>query len=240
MSSEGSASPAVATDPTEPEGCTLEEFFLQTPPGSLRAIKTESLSWNLMEGQRSRYATALPELKLHCSSDKCEGYFWFRPSNASYQENLLRLTIDEAENRFVRYICKSCESTRKIFAVWLRLPAEGKLLAYKFGEYPDYGPSLPARVLRLVQPDADLFKKGWKAEKMGFGICAFTYYRRIVENHKNELFDKFIEVAEEEHLATDKIDALRHARDHTQFSQSTEQLRRNRMQSRSVLGITKK
>ena len=51
---------------------------------------------------------------------------------------------------------------------------------------------------------------------MGFGICAFTYYRRIVENHKNELFDKFIEVAEEEHLATDKIDALRHARDHTE------------------------
>lgn len=142
--------------------------------------------------------------------------------SSSYQENLLRLTIDEAENRFVRYICKSCESTRKIFAVWLRLPAEGKLLAYKFGEYPDYGPPLPARVLRLVQSDADLFKKGWKAEKMGFGICAFTYYRRIVENHKNELFDKFIEVAEEEHLATDKIDALRHARDHTQFSQSME------------------
>jgi hypothetical protein len=51
MSSEGSASPAVATDPTEPEGCTLEEFFVQTPPGSLRAIKTESLSWNLMEGK---------------------------------------------------------------------------------------------------------------------------------------------------------------------------------------------
>jgi len=138
---------------------------------------------------------------------------------------LLRLTIDEAENRFVRYICKSCENTRKIFAVWLRLPAEGKLLAYKFGEYPDYGPPLPAKVLRLVQSDADLFKKGRKAEQLGFGICAFTYYRRIVENHRNELFDKIIEIAEDEHLAADKIAALRYAREHTQFSQSMEAIK---------------
>jgi hypothetical protein len=113
----------------------------------------------------------------------------------------------------------------KIYAVWFRFPAQGKLLAYKFGEHPDYGPPLPARVLRLVQSDADLFKKGWKAEKMGFGICAFTYYRRIVERHKTELFDKFIEVAEDEHVSTEKIDALRHARDHTQFSQSMEAIK---------------
>ena len=53
MSSEGPPVPPVA-DPTTPTGAeqsTLEEFFLQTPPGSLRAIKTESLTWNLMEAK---------------------------------------------------------------------------------------------------------------------------------------------------------------------------------------------
>jgi len=39
---------------------------------------------------------------------------------------------------------------------------------------------------------------------MGFGICAFTYYRRIVERHKTELFDKFIEIAEDEHVPTER------------------------------------
>jgi len=39
---------------------------------------------------------------------------------------------------------------------------------------------------------------------MGFGICAFTYYRRSVERHKTELFDKFIEIAEDEHVPTER------------------------------------
>ena len=152
----------------------------------------------------ARYSTPLPEPKLHCSSAKCGGAFWFKVSEGSFDDDLIRLAVGEAENRFIEYICKSCDETRKIYAVWFGFPAQGKLLAYKFGEHPDYGPPLPATVLRLVQSDADLFTKGWKAEKMGFGICAFTYYRRIVERHKTELFDKFIEIAEDEHVPTER------------------------------------
>jgi hypothetical protein len=64
-------------------------------------VKTESLSWEQIEGEKNRYATPLPELKLHCSSDKCGGFFCFRPSKNSYQENLLKITIDEVQSRFV-------------------------------------------------------------------------------------------------------------------------------------------
>src|SRR5260221_628788 len=195
MSSEGPSVPPVVdpTNPTGAEQCTLAEFLLQTPPGSLRAIKTESLKWDIVKPPRgpssagilmpvdepTRYSAPLPELKLYCPSEKCGGHFWFKVSEGSYHDDLIRLTIGESENRFIEYICKSCEETRKIFAVWFRLPVQGKLLAFKFGEYPDYGSLLPAKVLRLVQSDADLFKKAWKAEKLGLGIGAFTYYRRI-------------------------------------------------------------
>jgi hypothetical protein len=252
MSSEDPRVDAPVADPTNPSGaeqCTLEEFFLQTAPGSLRAIKSESLNWRLVDRPRgpsgpalispdspAKYSTPLPEMKLHCSSAKCGGSFWFKISEGFYHEDLIRLAIGEAENRFIEYICKSCDETRKIYAVRFTFPAQGKLLAYKFGEQPDYGPPLPARVLRLVQSDADLFKKGRKAEKMGFGICAFTYYRRIVENHKTELFDKFIEVGEDEHLAADKIAALRHARDNIQFSQSMDAIKEAIPESLKMLG----
>jgi hypothetical protein len=239
MSSEAPSVPPVdATNPIGAQQCTLEEFFLQTPPGSLRSIKSESLDWRLVERPRgpsgpalispdspAKYSTQLPGLKLHCSSAKCGGSFWFKIRAGFYHEDSIRLAIGEAENRFIEYICKSCDETRKIYAVRFRFPAQGKLLAYKFGEHPDYGPPLPAKVLKLVQSDADLFKKGWKAEKLGFGVCAFTYYRRIVENHRNELFDKIIEIAEDERLAADKIDALRHARDHSQFSRSIDEIK---------------
>jgi hypothetical protein len=133
--------------------------------------------------------------------------------------------LGRAEDYFFEYRCKSCEKTRKVYAVRFKLPMEGKLSAYKFGEHPDYGPVLPAKVLRLVQSDVELFKKGWKAEKLNFGIAAFSYYRRIVENHKNELFDKIIEIAKGEPLPAEKIDALRYARDHTQFSQSMDAIK---------------
>jgi hypothetical protein len=79
---------------------------------------------------------------------------------------------------------------------------------------------MPAKVLRLFQGDVELFKKAWNAEKLGFGIAAFTYYRRIVENHKNELFDRIIEVGEQEQLPKEKLGALRKARENIQFTQS--------------------
>jgi hypothetical protein len=243
MSSEGPPIPLVAdpTNPTDAEQCTLEEFFLQTPPGSLRAIKTRLTPFDskgsgtgghvAAPNTPSTYAVFVPELNLYCSSKKCGGLYWFKPS-----ERVIPVAVKDAQNRFLEYTCKSCETTRKLYAVWLKVGDQRELLAYKFGEKPDYGPSLPSKVLRLVQSDADLFKKGWKAEKLGFGICAFTYYRRIVENHKTELFDKIIEIAEDEHLVADKIVALRHARDHTQFSQSMDAIKEAIPESLKMLG----
>jgi hypothetical protein len=252
MSSEDPPVPPVADpkNPTGAEQCSLEEFFLQTPPGSLRTISSESSRLIPFDSRGSgsgrsgvppsppsKFAVPLPDLKLHCSSTKCGGLFWFKPTGGSTSLNLIELMVGETSKRFVDYVCKSCEKTQKTYAVWFRLKsAGGQLLAYKFGEDPDYAPPLPARVLRLVQSDADLFKKGWKAEKLGFGICAFTYYRRIVENHKNELFDKIIEIAEDEQLVADKIAALRHARDHTQFSQSMDAIKEAIPESLKMLG----
>jgi hypothetical protein len=233
--------------------CTLEEFFLNVPPESLRAIKPESLNWKPLQprsGPRSgaspmpletpqRYFTPLPELKINCLSEKCGGVSWFAPFEKYRSEASIHLEIGQTENDFIEYRCKSCEKSRKLYAVWFKLPGlpgQGKLLAYKFGEYPDYCPSLPAKVLRLVQSDAELFKKGWKAEKLSFGIAAFSYYRRIVENHKNELFDKIIEIATEEHLAPDKIEALGYARNHTQFSHSMDAIKDAIPESLKMMG----
>jgi hypothetical protein len=229
-------------DPT-PEDlreCTLEEFFLDAPPGSLRAIKAESLEWEPVGAfggassglisasteRVARYSTPLPELKLSCLSEKCAGPSWFRPVHPYHTNLVIELEIGGSEDRFLRYRCKSCEQSLKIYAVRFKLPAQGKLLAYKFGERPNYGPLLPAKVLRLVQSDAELFKKGWNAEKLNFGIAAFSYYRRIVENHKNELFDKIIEIAEQDPgFDPLKIQALRTAKNNPQFSQALDTIK---------------
>jgi hypothetical protein len=114
MSSEDSAPPTAPTDATHPEGYTLEEFFLQAPPGGLRAIKTESFEWETERATLDQpviYTTPLPELKLHRSSEKCGGLFWFKPSYHAYADDLITLSIGEGQNRFIEYICKSCGKT---------------------------------------------------------------------------------------------------------------------------------
>ena len=173
-----------------------------------------------------RYSAPLPDLKIDCLSEKCGGLYWFAPVEKYRSEASIQLAIGETEKDFVEYRCKSCEESREIYAVRFTLPGlpdQSKLLAYKFGECPDYGPPLPAKVLRLVQSDAELFKKGWRAEKLNFGIAAFSYYRRIVENHKSELFDKIVEIAEQDsNFPGDKIKRLRAAKDNPQFSQAVE------------------
>ena len=42
----------------------------------------------------------------------------------------------------------------------------------------------------------DNFIKGRQCENEGLGVGAFAYYRRVVENHKNEIFDEIIKVCE--------------------------------------------
>ena len=51
---------------------------------------------------------------------------------------------------------------------------------YKFGEDPPYGQPVSPKLLRLIQPDSDMFLQGRRSENQGLGIGAFTYYRRVV------------------------------------------------------------
>jgi hypothetical protein len=237
-SSQGPPKEAAAV--AEPAECTLEELFLTVPPGGLRRIKTESLTWKALNPQTSRgsgafamppnepqrYSTPLPELKLDCSSERCGGISWFEPYVKYRNPAVLELPLGDSRNDFIEYRCKICEQTRKTYSVWFSLPVQERLLAYKFGEYPDYGPELPAKVLRLFQSDVELFKKGRKAELLNFGIAAFTYYRRIVENHKSELFDRIIKIAEEDPaFEPAKTEAWRAARNFTQFSKSVDAIK---------------
>ena len=103
---------------------------------------------------------------------------------------------------------------------------EGKLCeAYKFGELPHFGPPIPARVLRLIQPDRELFLSGRRCENQGLGIGAFTYYRRVVENQWTRLVDEIIRVGKAIGASGPSITALESARDEKQFSKAVKNLK---------------
>lgn len=73
--------------------------------------------------------------------------------------------------------------------------------------------------------DAELFLKGRQCENLGYGIAAFAYYRRVVENHRNDLFDEIIKVCQTVGASAELIEELKAAKKEISFSKSMEKIK---------------
>jgi hypothetical protein len=195
---------AVAAEPM-PYG----EFLESIPPMQERLVTCS----------RKPQSTTLimPEITLHCHHLKCSGARTFRCEDS--QQALYQF----GDYIHVHYSCSNCQCTDKTFALHVSPSTTyGKTVTFKvkkLGEEPSFGPATPARLLRLVQNDRELFLKGRRCENQGLGIGAFTYYRRVVENHKDSILDEIIRVANVNGL-TVEAEKLKSAKAEIQFAKS--------------------
>lgn len=192
---------------SEPEEKTVEwsSFLESIPPNSPhRIVDLQPVDYNLQ----------VPDLMLYCNSDICNGERVFTSSTVYGQ-----VSDSSWTQKFLYYVCRNCHKSSKTYAVMFigdKTGPGGR--AIKLGEWPPFGPHTPARVLRLIQPDKDTYLRARQAENQGLGIGSFSYYRRVVENQKDRLIDKIIEVAEKLKAPKDTLDALASARRETRFS----------------------
>jgi hypothetical protein len=84
---------------------------------------------------------------------------------------------------------------------------------------------MPSEVLRLFGSDSKTFLKGRQCENQGLGIGAFAYYRRVVENHKNDIFEEIIRVCEIVSAPNVLIEDLRNAQSEMSFAKGIEQIK---------------
>ena len=110
--------------------------------------------------------------------------------------------------------------TRKIFSIIAKLESENSKqgVCYKYGEYPAYGPPTPSRLISLIGTDREMFLKGRRCEIQGLGVGAFVYYRRVVENQKERIIGKIVEVAKLLNAPASMIATLESAQSETQFT----------------------
>jgi hypothetical protein len=168
---------------TPSPGVTLADFLESHPPGQVVKVTDLAVAIRNIDA----YNLALPELQLHCAKERCNGIRVFR-CTSSYGP---RLSEDGFRYEFVNYQCSNCQEETKTFSLAIR--KERNALSgncYKFGELPNFGPATPARLIRLIQNDRDVFLKGRRCENQGLGIGAFVYYRRVVENQKNRILEE--------------------------------------------------
>lgn len=199
----------------------FRQFLERVPPGTYSRISDLGGAKSYTASMTALAALVFPEIILHCETEgTCGGDRVFK---TDYSANLAKESEHEA---FVRYVCKNCSTESKTFALWLMLDADFKSgSAYKYGEFPTFGPPTPARVISLIGPQKDLYLKGRRAENQGMGIAAFAYYRRVIEDQKDRIFDEIIKVCHRLSAGQPIVEELTKAKGETQFSKAVDSMK---------------
>ena len=207
----------------QPRPVNIAEFLEEVSPGTEIPIADLTKMDKTTSGRE--YATRrfnAPEIQLHCSDDLCNGMRFFRETTGEYIE----LFDGKWEFFYVTYRCSNCRKTEKTFALAAKKIKDVTLgLCYKLGEMPSYGPPASSRLIKLIGPDRETFLKGRRCENQGLGVGAFAYYRRVVENQKNRILERIIEVAKKVGAADSDIEALEAAKAEIQFKKALKSVR---------------
>ena len=201
---------------SEPQAISFAEFLESAPPNQMHII--QDLTTEGTYGGTYQKVSE-PDIQLHCPGESCNGPRFFRCT----EENEIRL-FEELKYFFLEYRCNNCLKEVKIFSLAAVLDAKqaGQGICFKLGERPVFGPPTPARLIKLVGPDRELFIRGRRCENQGLGVGAFAYYRRVIENQKNRIIGEIIRVSEKLDSSSAKIDVLKKALVETKFSKAHE------------------
>ncbi|WP_172746642.1 hypothetical protein [Neorhizobium sp. T25_13] len=207
-------------EPEEAEpALTVKEFLESTHPSVAKQVKGLWRAARYIHSGSAHRKVEWPDLRLHCVG--CEGERTFRSdSNGDFRQD------SEDVDTHPDYTCGDCHNEMKRFALYAVFSDDGGGTLYKYGELPPFGIPVPNRVLRLFGgEDAKTFLKGRQCEDLGYGIGAFAYYRRVVENHRNDLFDEIIKVCRTVAAPKELIDQLDAAKGEISFSKSLEKIK---------------
>lgn len=190
------------------------DFLAKSPPNILIAVVGASYVNGVFVYLK------IPPITLYCGSNECLGERFFDPSTKEVgHDNNAYL-----QHHFLRFTCRHCQKTQKSISIFYKYVKNGTDGCYKLGEYPPFGPHIPAKAITLIGGDRELFLKGHRAESQGLGIAAFAYYRRVIDSQKNRLLDEIIRVSEHLEAKPEVIADLKKAKGETSFSKAIESI----------------
>lgn len=196
---------------------SLKDFFERIPPATRVDVVDVATPLDAT-ALPSRYSRTrelkLPDLDLHCS--ECDGVRRF----STHSE--LVVGKGRLEELFATYFCRNCSACVKTYAVRANRHADEVVEMFKYGEDPSFGPPLPSKLIELIRPEWEYFKKGRRSENQGLGIGSFAYYRRVIDSQKNRILDEIIKAANKLGTAAETIQELEHAKLESQFTKAVD------------------
>jgi len=128
-------------------------------------------------------------IKMNCPTCKSDQTFVMTneyDENCEYRNS----PIGGIEFR-LKYVCMHCKKFNRYFYVKVD---EHKKYLMKIGQYPSWDIVPEPNIERLLGEHSDYFKRGLICESQGYGIGAFVYYRRIIEEIIDQLLDEITEL----------------------------------------------
>ncbi|MFC1731295.1 hypothetical protein ACFL6I_13285 [candidate division KSB1 bacterium] len=167
------------------------------------------------------------ELRLFCDGDKCKGITTFALAE-TFSKLEFKLNHIYDQPLFLKYFCKNCPRRIKSDKMYFLLISPNGFkkpaLITKVGEYPEYlTEKIPNNTLKFLDDAKPIFLKGKQCENHGLGLGAISYYRRAIENKKDQLIDKLIDLYNEVD-DKDTITELKKAKGDKRFTKAIEPL----------------
>lgn len=153
----------------------------------------------------------LPVVQINMECQSCKSNQTFVMTN-KYWENhdYSNYPVDGIVLRLI-YLCVHCQKFERAF--FLKVD-ENKTWFMKIGQYPSWEIKGNSNIENLLGAHSAYYRKGLVCESQGYGIGAFGYYRRIVEEIIDGLLDEIAGLLTETELS-DYQEALNRTKETT-------------------------
>jgi hypothetical protein len=168
-----------------------EEFLEEYPLYRKLRVTTTPQTLNVM-----------PKVRIKMACPVCKDDQTFSMTNEFWDAAYSAAAPSAGEVVRLVYRCQHCTDFRRVF--YVKFGESGDWMM-KIGQDPPWEVSTDAEIERLLGEHASLYKKGLVCESQGYGIGAFGYYRRIVEEIVDDLLDEISPLIDESERA--KYDA---------------------------------
>ncbi len=141
-----------------------------------------------------KYSIPIPEtldnlqkIRINMPCQFCKSSQTFAMTNDYFAGFPYRNSSSKDASIKLEYICVHCQKFTRYFYIIINNDLKSIM---KVGQYPSWDIIGDPIIEKMLGKYSDFYKKGLICESQGYGIGAFGYYRRIVENIIDELLNE--------------------------------------------------
>jgi hypothetical protein len=140
-----------------------------------------------------------PAINMNCSS--CESMQTFNMNNEYHKEHSNEPILGQVKD--LRYLCSSCQNSMYVFLVHFFSEEIGGdseefvLIVNKVGQVPAWDIEIDEEFEKMLGDHVQHYKSGLICESQSYGIGAYAYFRRVVEDVIDELLKSISGLVEE-------------------------------------------